>query len=110
MLKDSKNKNKENNYVGNNKSTNIINNYMNNFNNFNINYLSKNYRIYDDKDDYIYKNINNLIKSNENTNMDCWSYNNKRINYDNSLLELIDIDINNTYNVKIDKLFCKYGK
>ena len=85
MLKDSKNKNKENNYVGNNKSTNIINNYMNNFNNFNINYLSKNYRIYDDKDDYIYKNINNLIKSNENTNMDCWSYNNKRINYDNSL-------------------------
>ena len=87
-LKD-KDKNKENNnYIGNNKSTNIINNYINNINNFNINYLSKNDKLYVDKDDFLFKHINNIIKPNENSNIDCWSYNNKRIgnyNYDNSL-------------------------
>ena len=87
MLKDySKNSNKENNYVGNNKSTNIINHYKNNFNNFNINYLSKNDKLYVNKDDYIFDNINNLIKPNENTNIDFWIYNNTRVgNFDNSL-------------------------
>jgi len=87
-LKD-KDKNKENNnYIGNNKSTNIINNYINNINNFNINYLSKNDKLYVDKDDFLFKHINNIIKPNKNSNIDCWSYNNKRIgnyNYDNSL-------------------------
>ena len=82
-----KDKNKENNYcIGNNKSTNIINNYINNINNFNINYLSKNDKLYVDKDDYLLKNINNIIKPNENTNADYLSYNYKKIgNYYNSL-------------------------
>jgi hypothetical protein len=82
-----KDKNKENNYcIGNNKSTNIINNYINNINNFNINYLSKNDKLYVDKDDYLLKNINNIIKPNENTNSDYLSYNYKKIgNYYNSL-------------------------
>jgi hypothetical protein len=82
-----KDKNKENNYcIGNNKSTNIINNYINNINNFNINYLSKNDKLYVDKDDYLLKNINNIIKPNENTNTDYLSYNYKKIgNYYNSL-------------------------
>jgi hypothetical protein len=83
-----KDKNKENNYcIGNNKSTNIINNYINNFNNFNFNYLPKNDKLSIDKDDYIFNNINNIIKPNKNKNIDNWSYNNKIIdsNYDNSL-------------------------
>ena len=91
MLNGSKDKNKENkennNYIGNNKSTNIINNYINNFNNFNFNYLPKNDKLSIDKDDYIFNNINNIIKPNKNKNIDNWSYNNKKIdsNYDNSL-------------------------
>ena len=88
MLNDSKNRNKENNnIIGNNKSTNIINNYINNFNNFNINYLPNNDKLYVDKDDYLFKNMNNIIKPNEKENIDCWSYNNKRManNYYNSL-------------------------